>query len=62
MGELLHDYAYAAHLPARWAAIKLLEGDKLVEEALHLPREVQEELQGIIAEYEAPATWATGRP
>ena len=52
MGELLHDYAYAAHLPAHWAAIKLLEGDKLVEEALHLPREVQEELQGIIAEYE----------
>jgi len=30
MGELLHDYAYAAHLPAHWAAIKLLEGDKLV--------------------------------
>ena len=26
MGELLHDYAYAAHLPAHWAAIKLLEG------------------------------------
>ena len=52
MGELLHDYAYAAHLPAHWAAIKLLEGDKLVEEALRLPREVQEELQGIIAEYE----------
>jgi len=53
MGELLHDYAYAAGLPAHWASIKLLEGDKLVEEALHLPREVQEELQGIIAEYEA---------
>ena len=52
MGELLHDYAYAAGLPAHWASIKLLEGDKLVEEALHLPREVQEELQGIIAEYE----------
>lgn len=40
MGELLHDYAMPAHLPAHWAAIKLLEGDKLVEEALHLPREV----------------------
>ena len=26
MGELLHDYAYSAHLPAHWAAIKLLEG------------------------------------
>ena len=53
MGELLHDYAYSAHLPAHWAAIKLLEGDKLVEEALHLPRAVQEELRSIIAEYEA---------
>ena len=37
MGELLHDYAYAAGLPAHWASIKLLEGDELVERALALP-------------------------
>jgi len=30
MGELLHDYAYAAGLPAHWASIKLLEGDAIV--------------------------------
>ena len=26
----IHDYAYAAGLPAHWASIKLLEGDELV--------------------------------
>ena len=30
MGELLHDYAYAANLPAHWASIKLLEGVAIV--------------------------------
>ena len=30
MGELIHDYAYAANLPAHWASIKLLEGDEVV--------------------------------
>ena len=37
MGELIHDYAYAAGLPAHWAAIKLLEGDDIVAKALDLP-------------------------
>ena len=52
MGELLHDYAYAARLPAHWAAIKLLEGDSLVAQALKLPPEVERQLEDIISEYE----------
>ena len=52
MGELLHDYAYAANLPAHWAAIKLLEGDKVVERALNLPEAVKLELDVLVAEYE----------
>ena len=53
MGELLHDYAYAAGLPAHWASIKLLEGDELVERALALPEPVQEQLDRVVAEYES---------
>ena len=53
MGELIHDYAYAANLPAHWASIKLLEGDGIVAKALNLPANVQNKLDAIIAEYEA---------
>ena len=52
MGELLHDYAYAANLPAHWASIKLLEGDSIVEKALNLPPEVKNKLDALVAEYE----------
>ena len=52
MGELIHDYAYAANLPAHWASIKLLEGDEVVQQALHLPANVQQQLDSIVAEYE----------
>ncbi len=52
MGELLHDYAYAAGLPAHWTAIKLLEGDAIVERALDLPGEVKGRLDALVAEYE----------
>ena len=52
MGELLHDYAYAANLPAHWVSIKLLEGDSLVEQALALPPEVKTRLDALVAEYE----------
>ena len=52
MGELLHDYAYAANLPAHWASIKLLEGDSIVEQALALPPEVKTRLDALVAEYE----------
>ncbi len=53
MGELIHDYAYAANLPAHWASIKLLEGDGIVAKALNLPADVQNKLDAIITEYEA---------
>ena len=56
MGELIHDYAYAAGLPAHWASIKLLEGDNVVAKALKLPAHVQEQLDAIIAEYEASSS------
>jgi len=52
MGELLHDYAYAAGLPAHWASIKLLEGDAIVEKALNIPPEVGKKLNALVAEYE----------
>ena len=52
MGELIHDAAYAAGLPAHWASIKLLEGDEIVAKALNLPAETQKKLDEIIAEYE----------
>ena len=52
MGELIHDAAYAAGLPAHWASIKLLEGDEIVAKALNLPAGTQKKLDGIIAEYE----------
>ncbi len=52
MGEVLHDYAYAAGLPAHWASIKLLEGDAIVEQALNLPPEVKTRLDALVAEYE----------
>ena len=52
MGELLHDYAYAAGLPAHWASIKLLEGDAIVERALKLPQDVKARLDALVAEYE----------
>ena len=52
MGELIHDYAYAAGLPAHWAAIKLLEGDDIVAKALKLPARVSGLLDAVVAEYE----------
>ena len=36
IGELIHDSAYAVNIPAHWAAIKLLEGDEIVENTLKL--------------------------
>ena len=52
MGELIHDYAYAAHLPAHWASIKLLEGDEIVAKALNLPPQVEKKLEEVVARYE----------
>ena len=53
MGELIHDAAYAAHLPAHWCSIKLIEGDELVKKALSLPEETQRAVEAIAKEYEA---------
>ena len=50
---LIHDAAHAAGLPAHWAAIKLLEGDGLVEESLCLPEETMRRVAKIICEYES---------
>lgn len=53
IGEMIHDKAYAKDLPAHWASIKLIEGDRIVEEALCLSQEEQESLGQVITEYEA---------
>ncbi len=52
VGELIHDRAYAANLPAHWTAIKLLEGDDRVEEKLGLDEETRWKLSRIVDEYE----------
>ncbi|MBQ1351634.1 MAG: ferrous iron transport protein B [Oscillospiraceae bacterium] len=53
IGELVHDRAYEARLPAHWAAVKLLEGDALVEQALHLDDAAARQVEEIASEYEA---------
>ena len=53
VGELIHDKAYAAGLPAHWCAIKLMEGDSLVEKSLGLTEEEQARLSSILKEYES---------
>ena len=52
VGELIHDKAYAAHIPAHWASIKLIEGDQLVEEALGLSQKEKADLERVCQEYE----------
>lgn len=52
VGELIHDNAYNANLPAHWASVKLLEGDILVKKALDLNEETKKTLRGIIKRYE----------
>ncbi len=51
--ELIHDRAYAAHLPAHWASIKLIEGDARVEEALGLDDTAKWKVDAIARRYEA---------
>ena len=53
IGELVHDWAYHANLPAHWSAIKLLEGDALVEKALGLDAATAQQVEEIAGEYEA---------
>ena len=49
---IIHDKAFAAGLPAHWASIKVIEGDKLVEDTLSLSDREKEEMKAVIAEYE----------
>ena len=49
---LIHDRAYAAGIPAHWASIKLIEGDKLVEQALGLDEETRWKVDSIAKRYE----------
>ncbi len=53
VGELIHDRAYAAKIPAHWAAIKLLEGDNIVEEALGLDEKTRAAVEAVAREYES---------
>jgi ferrous iron transport protein B len=53
VGELIHDKAYAAGIPAHWAAIKLIEGDPLVEKTLGLGEVTKQRIEQIATEYEA---------
>ena len=52
MGQLIHDKAYAAHIPAHWASIKLIEGDALVADALDLDQETRAGVEKICQSYE----------
>lgn len=50
--HLIEDHAAAAHIPIRFAAGKLIEGDHLVEEALHLEDNEKEMIRHIIKQME----------
>ena len=52
MGQIIHDKAYAAGIPAHWASIKLLEGDKLVQKSLGLDEEEKRRVEAVCSEYE----------
>ena len=53
VGALIHDRAYEVGLPAHWAAIKLIEGDYIVEKALGLDSETKRKVEEIAREYES---------
>lgn len=50
--HLIEDHAHEANIPVRFAASKLVEGDRLIEEALHLDQNEQEMLEHIISQME----------
>ena len=51
IGEVLGDAPAKASLPAHWAEIKLLEGDPIVREQLHLTPQQLAEIDKVIADY-----------
>ena len=50
--HLIEDHAHKFKIPTRFAASKLVEGDKLVEEALHLDQNEREMIEHIISQME----------
>jgi len=50
--HLIEDHAKAAGIPVRFAATKLVEGDKRIEEALHLDQNEKEMIEHIIVQME----------
>ncbi|MCI8539070.1 MAG: ferrous iron transport protein B [Oscillospiraceae bacterium] len=52
VGELIHDYAYQAGIPAHWSSIKLIEGDQLVADSLNAPENVMTQVEAVAREYE----------
>lgn len=56
IGMLIHDFAYAAKIPAHWASIKLIEGDIIVQEALKMDAETTAKVNSIAKEYGSLST------
>lgn len=52
IANLIEDHAATAHIPVRFAATKLVEGDELVTEALHLDRNELDAIEHIISQPE----------
>ena len=50
--HLIEDHAEAAEIPVRFAATKLIEGDHIVEDALHLEQNEKEMIEHIIKQME----------
>ena len=55
IANLIEDHAATAHSPLRFAASKLVEGDELVTEALHLDRNELDAIEHIITQMEGEA-------
>ena len=51
--HLIEDHTHKYKIPTRFAASKLVEGDKLVEDALHLDQNEKEMIEHIICQMEA---------
>ncbi len=56
IGRLIHDAAKSAKLPVHWAAVKLIEGDALVMEALSLDSVTRNKVEIIAEAYGATGT------
>lgn len=55
IANLIEDHAVTAHIPVRFAATKLVEGDELVTDALHLDRNELDAIEHIISQMEGEA-------